>query len=191
LRDAGPARPHRRGDEVRPHARGDEQLGAVDDVVPAVADGGGADARDVRSGAGLGDPQRADLLPGERRPREPVDQRLVPGGDDVGERDPVRDQGGDHAARPARLDDLLGDDQRVEQPPAGPAGLLGEAGPEQPRLGGPGVQGPGQLARVLPVGEEGRDLPRGEVADEAAQRRPLRGLPGIQRASSYRTRFGI
>ena len=56
----------------------------------AVAHGGRADAGDVGAAAGLGDRQRADHLPGQRRPDEPVDQVGVAAGRDVRQRDAVR-----------------------------------------------------------------------------------------------------
>ena len=71
---AGAAGAHRGGHEVRADAGGDERLGAVDDEVVAVADGAGRDAGDVGAAAGLGDRQRADHLPGQGRPHEPVDE---------------------------------------------------------------------------------------------------------------------
>jgi hypothetical protein len=49
-------------DVVGPQPVGDERLGAVDQVVVAVALGGRADRGDVGSGARLGDPEAADQL---------------------------------------------------------------------------------------------------------------------------------
>ena len=66
-------RADRGGDEVGAHAAGDERLGAVDDVVVAVAAGRRPDARDVGPAAGLGHRERADRVAGEHRAHEPVD----------------------------------------------------------------------------------------------------------------------
>ena len=49
-------------DEVGVQAVRDERLGAVDDVVVAVAHGGGGDAAQIGAGAGLGHRDRADEL---------------------------------------------------------------------------------------------------------------------------------
>ena len=57
-RVARPAGADRGGHEVGADAAGDERLGAVDDVVVAVAHGRGADAGDVGAAAGLGDRER-------------------------------------------------------------------------------------------------------------------------------------
>ena len=54
-------------EEVGADAVGDEGLGAVDDVAAVDPLGEGGDAGDVGAGAGLGDPQRADLLAGDPR----------------------------------------------------------------------------------------------------------------------------
>ena len=57
--------------QVGLHAAGDERLGAVDDPVVAVAHRGGAHAREVRSGAGLGHRDRGEQL-ARRQAREPA-----------------------------------------------------------------------------------------------------------------------
>ena len=59
---------HRGDHEVGAHAGGDEGLGAVDDEVVAVAHGArGRIPATSRAAAGLGDGERADQLPGQRR----------------------------------------------------------------------------------------------------------------------------
>ena len=61
---------HRADEEVGADAVGDEGLRAVDD--PAAVDllGVGPDPGDVGAGAGLGDPERGDLLALDRRPQQ-------------------------------------------------------------------------------------------------------------------------
>ena len=54
-------------EEVGADAVGDEGLGAVDQVAAIDLLRGGGDAGDVGAGAGLGDPERADLLAGDPR----------------------------------------------------------------------------------------------------------------------------
>ena len=58
---------HGADEEVGADAVGDEGLRAVDDVAAVDLLGEGGDAGDVGAGAGLGDPQRADLLAGDAR----------------------------------------------------------------------------------------------------------------------------
>src|SRR6266545_1687295 len=89
--------PHRGGDEVGPGAAGDVGLRAVHDVHIAVPAGVGPDGGHVGAGVRLGDGQRADRLAGQRGSGVPLDQRSVAGGDDVRQRDAMREQGGDQS----------------------------------------------------------------------------------------------
>jgi hypothetical protein len=58
---------HRAHEEIGANAVGDERLGAVHHVAARDPAGEGADAGDVGTSPGLGDPQRPDLLPANRR----------------------------------------------------------------------------------------------------------------------------
>ena len=64
---------HRSNDIIGAHAGGDIGLGAVDDVVITVQDRRGSQVPDIRTAAGFGDGQRADLVAGQRRPDKCVD----------------------------------------------------------------------------------------------------------------------
>src|SRR5699024_357055 len=77
----GGAGAHRGDHVVGAHPGGDVGLGAVDDVVVAVAYRAGAQVAHVRAAVGFGDRQRADLLAGERGCDPAVDLVRVPGGD--------------------------------------------------------------------------------------------------------------
>ena len=106
---------HRADEEVGADAVGDEGLRAVDDVAAVDLAGIGLDRGDVGAGARLGDPERADLLAGDRRAKEalvllggaePVDRRS---------RDPgVRAEPGADPARGAGRGQLLGPDGVVD-----------------------------------------------------------------------------
>jgi hypothetical protein len=82
----------------RPHARGDEHLGAVDDVVVAVAARGGLEVGDVGAAGGLGDGERGDLAAGEDVGDEAVLLGLAAEVEDRREADAVAEQAGDEAA---------------------------------------------------------------------------------------------
>ena len=117
---------HGGGHEVGADAAGDEGLGAVDDVGVTVAYGGRGDPRDVGAATRLGDRERTDLLPGQRRPDERVDLVGRPVRGHVRQRDPAGEQRGRETGGPTRLEERLLQRHRVEQRPALPADLLGE-----------------------------------------------------------------
>src|SRR5690606_29371945 len=125
-----------RGDEVRAHAGGDVGLGAVDDVVVAVAAGRGAEVGHVGPAIWFGDGQRADLLPGERRPYPPLDLIGITRGRDVAAGDAVREQRSLDTARDAAIAELLGDHQRVDDVAATATDLFREGHTEQAHVGG-------------------------------------------------------
>ena len=157
-RVAGPAGADGGGHEVGADAAGDEGLGAVDDVVVALAHGGGPDAGDVGAAARLGDRERADGLAGQGRADEPVDEVGVAGGGDVGQRDAAGEQPGHQPAGGALLEHRLLQVDGVEQGAAATADLLGEGDAEQPLLAGGQVQLARDRAGVLPLLEVRRDL---------------------------------
>ena len=144
-------------DEVGARAVGDEGLGAVDHVLVAVADRGRADAGDVGAGAGLGDPEAADLLALD--PGVEVALLLLLGAEQV-------DRGQDHvgldreahvgAAR-ARVAHALGADQRVVVVAALAAVLLREAEAEEAELAGP-LHRLGRPVGLLPLVAVGPEL---------------------------------
>ena len=110
---------------------------------------------DVRTSAGFGDRQRADLLAAQGRPHVGVDESLVPGRDHVRHRDAAGEQRGEHSAGSAGLVHLLADDHRVGAVTAVTADRLGETGAEQSRHGGFAVQVAGQLADAFPLVDVG------------------------------------
>ena len=131
-------------------AVGDERLGAVDHVLVAVADRRRADPGDVGAGAGLGDPEAADLLALD--PGHQVALLLLLGAEQV-------DGGEDHVGLDreahvgpagARVAHALGADQRVEVVAALPAVLLGEAEAEVAELAG-ALHDLGRPVGVLPL----------------------------------------
>ena len=70
-------------EEVGADAVGDEGLRAVEDVAAVDPLGEGRDPGDVGPGAGLGDPEGADLLAGDRRAQEAL---VLVGGAEVEDR---------------------------------------------------------------------------------------------------------
>jgi hypothetical protein len=100
---------HRADEEVGADPVGDEGLRAVDDVAAIDPLCRRAKRGDVRPRTRLGDPERADLLAGDRRPQEPlvlVRRSELPDrwGGDAG----VRAQAGAHAAARTGRRELLG-----------------------------------------------------------------------------------
>jgi hypothetical protein len=158
---------------VRVAAVGDEALGAVDDVLVALADGRGAHAGDIGAGVRLGQAERGELeVLGEHS--EVLLLELLGAAD--------RERGGGQAVGAERRRDaraapaeLLLDDATVEVGRARTAVLLGHVGvhqPDLPRLS-QDVLGPRPLLVVLP--RDGADLLGGEVVRELAQRLLLVG----------------
>ena len=117
-------------------AVGDERLRAVDHVLVAVADRGGADAGDVGAGARLGDPEAADLLALD--PGHEVALLLLLGAEQVDRRqDHVGlDREAHVGAARAGVAHALGADQRVVVVAALAAVLLREAEAEEAELAG-------------------------------------------------------
>src|SRR6266849_3795878 len=114
------------GDEVEVGQRAvrDEHLGAVQDVVGAVAGGPGADRGDVAAAPGLGDRDRAELLAPADRRQILLLQRLAARPVEVG-RGHVRVDADGHRERAGpRPRALLVQDRRGEQISAGAAVLL-------------------------------------------------------------------
>jgi hypothetical protein len=113
-------------------AVGDEALGAVDDVLVALLDGGGAHARDVGAGVGLGQAERGELgALGQHAEVLLLDlvgpaQRHGGGGEAV-----AHQRGADAGAAPA---ELLLDQTTGEVVEPGPAVLLGDVGVHEPHL---------------------------------------------------------
>ncbi len=163
----------RGGHEVGADAAGDEGLGAVDDVVVAVAPRGRRDAGDVGPAARLGDREAADQLARQGGSDEPVDQVGVAAGRDVRQGDAAGEEGGHQPARGARLEAALLQRDAVEEVTALAADRLGERDAEQALLGGLGVQLPRHLAGVLPRVEVRRDLAAYELAGGRPERLAL------------------
>ena len=134
-------------------AVGDEGLRARDHVVVAVADRLGADAGDVGAGAGLGDPEAADLLALDAG--DEVALLLLLGAEQVdgGEDHVGLDREAHVGAAGARVAHALGADERVVVVAALPAVLLREAEAEVAELAGAphGLVGPGGLLPLVAV----------------------------------------
>ncbi len=174
-------RAHDEAEEARVQAVRDERLGAVDDVVVAVAHGRGRDAAQVRSGSGLGHGDRADELAAHER-RHPGGALLVgPVVEHVVRRDLV------HAlaeAREAGVQQLLVDHALEPEVAAAPAVLHGHVGAEHAGLPRAAPQlGVDEAAR-LPALVVGQDLaldprPRGLAEELVVVARP--GRAGTRR----------
>ena len=142
--------------DVAAVAVGDEQLVAVEDVVVAVARGGGADCLRVRAGVRFGDRETALLLARRQTRQEAVFLLLGavlvddPAVDHVG----VDDSGQAHPAARNLLDYGRVGLKRESQP----AVRLGEGDPEDAHLAHVGMNLGGELARVLQLGCVGDDL---------------------------------
>ena len=120
-------------DEIGMLAVGDVGLGAVEDIMVAVALGGGADALEVGAGAGLGHGDRGRGFAGDH-PRQPVSLLLLRAvgdeivGDDVGMEGDARGRAG--------ISELLVDDRIVAEIEAGAAIFLRNGRAEQAGLAG-------------------------------------------------------
>ena len=157
-------------EEVGADAVGDEGLGAVDDVAAVDPLGEGRDPGDVGAGAGLGDPQRADLL--ARDPGHQPALLLLLGAEVEDRRHRDRGVGvepGRDAARAARARQLLDPDRVVEVGPALAAVALGELEAEEAELGAAAVELAREFARRLPLVDVRRDLLADEAPDRLAQ----------------------
>ena len=162
-------------DEIRDRAVADEPLRAVDDVVVAVARGGGPDRGDIRAGLGLGQGEGDELLPG-RQLRDEACLLLVGAGDEERQRGQLLDRE-DQAGRRAGATELL-DGQADAQEVATETAVFLRERQRQDVLGGE------QLAEVLreltgPVdlGGPWRDAFVGKDADSVAEERLLLGQP--------------
>ena len=128
------------------------------------------DAGDVGAGAGLGDPQRADLLAGDPGHQPALLLLLGAEVEDRRHRDRgVGVEAGGDAAGAAGAGQLLDPDRVVQVGAALAAVLLGELQPEEAELGAAAVELAGEFARRLPLVDVGRDLLGDEAADGLAQ----------------------
>ncbi|MCY1231630.1 hypothetical protein D9M72_440860 [compost metagenome] len=115
--------------EVAEEAVADEGLAAVDEVVVAVAHGGGAQRFHVRAAARFGDGHRQDLLAAADARQPLLLLRLGAQAVDVGRHD-VRMQP-DRQAADTGVRDLLGNDGRVAEVAATAAVFGGQRGAQQ------------------------------------------------------------
>src|SRR3954449_4606040 len=173
------ARADDRRDEVGTGGGGDEGLGPVDDVVVTLTHRASAHSCDIAAGVRLGDGERPDQLTGERGLGVAVDQVAVTARDQMRQRDAVREQRREQAARCPGVEQLLGDGRRVDGVAALATCVLGKRDAEQSCCGGLGVQLARQFAGTLPLVEVRADLGLGEPPDCRAQRLPLRRRPRV------------
>ena len=153
----------------------DEPLRAVDDVVVAVARGGGPDRGDVRAGLGLGQGEGDELLPG-RQPRDEAGLLFVGAGDEERQRGQLLDRE-DQAGRGTRAAELLDRQADAQQVATETAVFLGER-QGQDVLGGQQLAKVlGKLAGLVDLGGPRRDAFVGEGADSVAEERLLLGQP--------------
>ena len=175
-------------DEVRDGAVADEPLRAGDDVVVAVADGAGAERRDVGAGLGLGQGEGDQVLPG-RQPRDPA--AVLFGGPGEQQRQATelldrQDQAG-RGARPAELLDGQADGEEL----AAEAAVLDRERQGQDVLGGQQLaEVLGELAGPVDLGGARRDALVGEDANGVTQellllRQPV-GAVGRARRGHWR-----
>jgi hypothetical protein len=150
-----------RGDhhvDARDAAVGDEDLLAVEDPVAVLPHGASLHRRDIRTGVGLGDGERAD-----RRLLNGAETGWDPGRDLLGRA--LREDGGDRQSRAldgegdpgATPGQLLGDQRRHD---AGGVGvhLLEEVDPVKANLGGLLDHRPRELLRLVVLHRDGPDL---------------------------------
>ena len=179
---------HRAGEEVGAHPVGDEGLRSVDHVSPRHLAREGADAGDVGAGAGLGDPERADLLAADagHDPALPLFLRAEV------EHRRHRDLGvsvearGD-AARAAGAGQLLDPHRVVDVVPALAAVSLRELEAEKAELAAAREELARELPRLLPLVHVRSDLLGDEASHaltkllvllgEGREHRPLAGVP--------------
>jgi len=154
-------------DQVAVQAVADEGLAAVDDVLVAVTDRGGADVLQVAAGARLGHRDGEDGLAGGAA-RQPL-RLLLLGAEpvDVG-RDDVGVQPEAHAgdAQPAHL---FGEHRRVAVVAAAAAVFLGQRGAKQAFLAGLEPQLARHAARLVPGVHVGHALALQEAAHRGAE----------------------
>ncbi len=170
-------------------AVGDEALGAVDDVLVALADGGRAHAGDVGAGVGLGQAEGGELVVLGQHPEVLLLELLGAGeGERRGGEAVGADRGGDAGAAPG---ELLLDDRALEVAEAGPAVLLGRVAVHEAELPGLAehVLGPRAVAVVLPG--DGTDLLLGEVVRHLAQRLLLVGKREVHHGFSSQIDWSV
>ncbi len=173
------SRAHRGHHIVGPHTGCDVGLGAVDDVVVAVANRACGQVPDVRTAAGFGDRQAADQLTAQRGPHVGVDQPLVAGRDHVRHRDAAREQRCPNPARGTGVVHFLADDHRVGAVAAATADRLGQAGAEQTGLTGLAVKLARQVADALPLVDVRQHFAFGERAHRLSQLLALGCVPDV------------
>ena len=158
-----------RDDEVRAHAVGDVGLLAVHHPAAVDALGARGERRDVRAGAGLGDAERADQLPADRR--HEVALLLLLGAELPDRRRGDVDVGADPGGRPARARarHLLAQHRLVQVVAALTAVLLGVLQPEQPLGGQLREHLVGEPPLLLPLLGMWRELPLDEAARRLSQ----------------------
>ena len=161
--------------EVRDGAVADEPLRAVDDVVVAVARGGGPDRGDIRAGLGLGQGEGDELLPG-RQLRDEAGLLFVCARDEERQRGQLLDRE-DQAGRGARATELLDRQADAQQVATETAVFLGER-QRQDVLGRQQLAKVlGELAGLVDLGGSRRDPFVGKGADSVAEERLLLGQP--------------
>src|SRR5690606_359640 len=154
-------------DDVGPGAVGDEHLGAVDDVVVAVAHRAGGEPAGVGAGARLGEAEAADVLP-RGQTGQPGALLLLTSPRDDGLGDQAEGDGDDAAHGGVATAQLLGDQAVREMVPAGAAVLLVDRQPEEADLAELPDDGPVDLLGAVPGGGVRHDLALDEVPGEPA-----------------------
>lgn len=157
-------------DDIGPGAVGDEHLGAVHDVVVAVADRAGGEVSGVGAGARLGEAEAAERLAGGE-PGQPRPLLLLgaPGGEGLG--DQAEGDGDDAAHGGVAAAEFLGDEAVREVVAARTAVLLRDGEPEE-------ADG-AELLDDRPVGLLGavpRDGVRGDLACDEVLGEPPYGF---------------
>ena len=136
--------------------------------------------RDVGAAVGLGDREAGDGLAAQHRSDDALDEVVCPRCvtaltppiclvDHMGQRDAVAEEARDHPTAATGLKEGLGHHDHVDEVATRSSDPFGEADPEDARRRGLAMQIPGQLTRLLPVGQVRGDLPGREVGDQGAQ----------------------
>ena len=154
--------------QVGQDAVGDERLAAVEDVVVALVDGGGADALEVGAGARLGHRDRGDLLAAGQVGEPALLLLVVRAGDEVGHDHVVEQR--ERRAVDAAVGHLLADHHVVAEVGRAPAAvLLVELEAEQSLRAGLGPDLAVDDPVLLPLVVVGDDLLVEEGADRVAE----------------------
>jgi hypothetical protein len=157
------------------HAVGDERLAAGDAVLVASALGAGGDRGHVRARGRLGDRERAHRLAARDAGQVRSLLRVGPVAGEPRRRHVGVDEHAEGDAARAAAGHLLAEDDVREEVAVAAAVFGGESQAEEAELAEAAPERAGDLARLLPCVDVGRNLALDERADGPAEQRVLRG----------------